>query len=55
MILQIEGETWVRGMDLYEFADFAAELGMYSAINLGKCIYFEYFISIYIHMNFFIY
>jgi hypothetical protein len=34
MILQVEGETWVRGMTLYEFADFAVELGMYSAINL---------------------
>lgn len=34
LILQVEGETWVRGMTLYEFADFAAELGFYNAINL---------------------
>lgn len=34
MLLQVEGETWVRGMSLYEFADFAVELGFYSAINL---------------------
>ena len=34
MILQIEGETWVRGMSLYEFAEFAVELGMYSGINI---------------------
>lgn len=34
MILQVEGETLVRGMNLYEFADFSSELGMYSAINL---------------------
>jgi hypothetical protein len=34
MLLQVEGETWVRGMTLYEFADFAAELGFHNAINL---------------------
>lgn len=34
LLLQVEGETWVRGMSLYEFADFAVELGFYSAINL---------------------
>jgi hypothetical protein len=34
MILQVEGETWIRGMNLYEFADFAAELGFVNAINL---------------------
>ncbi len=34
MLLQVEGETWVRGMSLYEFAEFAVELGFYSAINL---------------------
>ena len=33
-LLQIEGETWVRGMSLFEFADFAVELGIESAINL---------------------
>ena len=27
MILQVEGETWIRGMTLYEFADFAVENG----------------------------
>lgn len=34
LILQVEGETWVRGMTLYEFAAFAVDLGFYSAINL---------------------
>lgn len=34
LLLQVEGETWVRGMTLYEFADFAVELGFHSAINL---------------------
>jgi hypothetical protein len=34
LILQVEGETWVRGMSLYEFAAFAKELGFVSAINL---------------------
>jgi hypothetical protein len=34
LMLQVEGETWVRGMSLYEFADFAKELGFVSAINL---------------------
>jgi hypothetical protein len=34
LILQVEGETWVRGMSLYEFATFAKELGFVSAINL---------------------
>jgi hypothetical protein len=33
-ILQVEGETWVRGMSLYEFAQFAVDLGFQSAINL---------------------
>jgi len=34
LILQIEGSTWKRGMNLYEFADFAVELGFLAAINL---------------------
>ena len=34
MLLQVEGESFVRGMDLNEFADFAVELGFVSAINL---------------------
>lgn len=34
LILQVEGETWIRGMSLYEFAAFAKELGFVSAINL---------------------
>ncbi len=34
MVLQVEGETWKRGMSLYEFADLAVELGFESAINL---------------------
>lgn len=34
LILQVEGESWVRGMSLYEFANFAIELGFVSAINL---------------------
>jgi hypothetical protein len=34
MILQVEGESWVRGMSLYEFAQFAIDLGFSSAINL---------------------
>ena len=34
LLLQVEGQTWERGMSLYEFADFAVELGFYSAINL---------------------
>ena len=27
VLLQIEGETWSRGVDLYEFADLLVELG----------------------------
>lgn len=34
LILQVEGETWVRGMSLYEFAQFAKDVGFVSAINL---------------------
>eukprot|EP01036_Dinobryon_divergens_P024226 gene24226-32657_t len=34
MVLQVEGETWTRGMNLYEFATLAMELGFESAINL---------------------
>ena len=34
MLLQVEGESFVRGMDLNEFADFAVELGFVSAVNL---------------------
>jgi hypothetical protein len=34
MLLQVEGESFVRGMSLYEFADFLVELGFESAINL---------------------
>ena len=34
MILQVEGETWKRGMNLNEFASLAVELGFDSAINL---------------------
>lgn len=34
MILQIEGQTWVRGADLNEVANFAIELGFHNAINL---------------------
>jgi hypothetical protein len=34
LLLQVEGESWVRGMSLREFASFAKELGFYSAINL---------------------
>lgn len=34
LILQVEGETWVRGMSLYEFADFAREIGFVNAVNL---------------------
>ena len=34
LLLQMEGETWVRGVGLYEIASFARELGFYSAINL---------------------
>ena len=34
LLLQVEGESWVRGLSLYEFAEFAKELGFYSAINL---------------------
>ena len=34
MVLQVEGETWNRGMNLYEFAALAVELGFESAINL---------------------
>lgn len=47
MILQVEGETWVRGMSLYEFAEFAVELGFWNAINLGLIN------SIMSHMRFF--
>ena len=34
LILQVEGKTWERGMSLYEFANFAIELGFFAAINL---------------------
>lgn len=34
VILQIEGKTWSRGVNLYEFADFMVELGFYSGLNL---------------------
>ena len=34
LVLQVEGETWVRGMSLYEFAEFAQEVGFVSAVNL---------------------
>lgn len=34
MLLQMEGETWVRGVGLYEVSAFARELGFYNAINL---------------------
>jgi len=34
MLLQVEGESFIRGMDLNEFADFAVELGFVSAVNL---------------------
>jgi exopolysaccharide biosynthesis protein len=34
MILQVEGESFIRGMNLHEFADFLVELGFESAINL---------------------
>ena len=34
LLLQVEGESWVRGMSLSEFAAFAVELGFVSAINL---------------------
>jgi N-acetylglucosamine-1-phosphodiester alpha-N-acetylglucosaminidase len=27
VVLQIEGETWSQGVDLYEFADLLVELG----------------------------
>ena len=34
MLLQMEGETWVRGVGLYEVSSFVRELGFYNAINL---------------------
>lgn len=34
MLVQMEGESFVRGMSLYEFAEFLVELGFESAINL---------------------
>lgn len=34
MMAQVEGESFVRGMNLLEFADFLVELGFESAINL---------------------
>lgn len=34
MMAQVEGESFVRGMNLLEFADFLVEIGFESAINL---------------------
>lgn len=34
LMLQVEGETGRRGMDLYEFAALAVEVGFHAAINL---------------------
>jgi len=34
MVLQVEGETWKRGMSLQEFSDLAVQLGFEAAINL---------------------
>ena len=34
LLLQMEGKTWDNGVSLYEFADFAVELGFKQAINL---------------------
>ncbi len=34
MILQVEGKSFERGMDLHEFANYCVELGFISAINL---------------------
>lgn len=34
LILQTEGETWRKGLNLQEFASLAAELGFLSAVNL---------------------
>ena len=34
VLLQMEGETWAEGIDLYEFADLLVELGIINAINL---------------------
>ena len=34
MILQVEGESFIHGMNLYEFANYCIEMGFQSAINL---------------------